>query len=271
MPAADPPPVQGRRSDGAAAGLRLALTTLTVLPVRGPERVDRATAGWAMRLAPAVGLLLAVPLAGVLLGVERLTQGPPLLGCVLVVALHGLLTRGLHLDGLADLVDGLGSYGSPERARAVMKSPEVGALGAAALVLVPAVQVAALLACTLAGGGGPAVLLAVVTGRIAVTAACTTGVPAAAPGGLGALVAGTVPRGTALGAAAVTVAAGTALAAAEDLPLVLPVLAVTAGLVTARLVRTHAVRRIGGITGDVLGALVEITTAVVLVVLAVRP
>ena len=253
------------------AGLRLALTTLTVLPVGGPARVDRGAAGWAMRLAPLVGLLLAVPLAGVLLGVERLTSGPPLLGCVLVVALHALATRGLHLDGLADLVDGLGSYGTPERARAVMKQPDVGALGAAALVLVPAVQVAALLACTLAGSGGPAVLLAVVTARVAVTAACTAGVPAAAPDGLGALVAGTVPRGWAGGTALLTVATGTALAAAEDLPLALPAVAVGAGLLAARLLRAHAVRRLGGITGDVLGALVEVTTAVVLVVLSFSP
>ena len=78
-----------------------------------------------------VGVLLALPLAGVLLGAERLTQGPPLLACALVVALHAVATRGLHLDGLADLADGLGSYGTPERARAVMKAPDVGALGAA--------------------------------------------------------------------------------------------------------------------------------------------
>jgi adenosylcobinamide-GDP ribazoletransferase len=133
------------------------------------------------------------------------------------------------------------------------------------------VQIAGLLACTLAGSGGPAVLLSVVTARVAVMAACTTGVPAAAPEGLGALVAGTVPRGAALGAAVLTAAAGTLLAAAEDLPRLLPALAVAAGLLAARLLRRHAVRRLGGITGDVLGGLVEVTTAVVLVVLAVSP
>lgn len=265
------PADDGQRPGDALAGLRLALTTLTVLPVRGPARVDRTTAGWAMRLAPLVGLLLGLPLAGVLLGVERLTQGPPLLACVLVVALHALATRALHLDGLADLADGLGSYGTPEQARAVMKAPDVGALGAVALVLVPAVQVAALLACTLAGSGGPAVLVAVTTGRVAVTAACTAGVPAATATGLGATVAGTVPRGWTSAAALLTAALGTALAAAEDLPLALPAAAVGAGLLVARLLRAHAVRRVGGITGDVLGALVEVTTAVVLVVLAISP
>ena len=252
-------------------GLRLAVTTLTVARVLGPERIDRAAAGWAMRLAPLVGLLLALPLAAVLVGVDHVTAGPPLLACVLVVALHALLTRGLHLDGLADLADGLGSYGTPERTRAVMKQADVGALGAAALVLVPAVQVAALLACTLAGRGALAVVLAVVTGRVAVTAACTVGVPAATPDGLGALVAGTVPRGWAAASGVAVATAGTAVAAVGQTPVALPAAAVAVGLVTARLLRTHAVRRVGGVTGDVLGALVEVTTAVVLVVLSVSP
>lgn len=252
-------------------GLRLALTTLTVLPVRGPAAYDRATAGVAMRLAPLVGLLLAGVLAAVVTGVDQLTQGPPLLACALAVALHAALTRGLHLDGLADLADGLGSYAGPERAREIMKQPDVGALGLAAVVCVLGVQVAALLACVSAGRGATALVVALVTARVAVTAACTVGVPAAAPGGLGALVAGTVPAGWAPALAVLTAAAGTGLAVVQDVPLWLPALAVAAGWGSARALRGHAVRRVGGITGDVLGALVETTTAVVLVVLAVSP
>ena len=252
-------------------GLRLALTTLTVLPVRGPDRLDRSTAGTAMRLAPVVGLLLAVVLAGVLAGGEHLTVGPPLLACALALAAHAVLTRGLHLDGLADLVDGLGSYGSPERAREIMKQPDVGALGLSAVVLVLLVQLAALQACVLAGRGSTALVVALVTARVAVTAACTVGVPAAAPDGLGALVAGTVGRGWALSGAVATAGLGTGLAVLQEVPLWLPAVAVLAGLGSARLLRGHAVRRVGGITGDVLGALVETTTAVVLVVIAVSP
>lgn len=255
----------------AVGGARLALTTLTVLRVRGPERLDRATAGWAMGLAPLVGLLLAVPLAGVLAAADRLTAGPPLLAAALVVALLALLTRGLHLDGLADLVDGLGSYGPPERARAVMKQPDVGGLGAAALVLVPLVQVAALVACAGAGRGPLALVLALVTGRLAVTAACTAGVPAATTEGLGAAVAGTVRRGVAPALAVLTAGLGALAAAATGAPPLLPVLAVAAGLLAAQVLQRHAVRRVGGVTGDVLGALVEVTTAVVLVVLALEP
>ncbi len=262
-----------RGGAGVAAGLRLALTTLTVLPLRGPARVDRSVAGWAMGLAPLVGLGLGTALSVLLVGVDRLTAGPPLLASALVVAGLGLLTRGLHLDGLADLADGLGSYGPPERAREVMKQPDVGALGLAAVVLVLLVQVAALLACVSAGRGVSSLLVAVVTARIAVTAACTTGVPAASSVGLGALVAGTVPRGVAA-LLALLAAAGGVLALARETDrtdptvVLLPLIAVAAGLLAARLLRNHAVRRLGGMTGDVLGAIVEVTTAVTLVVMA---
>ena len=251
-------------------GLRLAFTTLTVLPVAGPRRLDQRTAGRGMALAPLVGLALAVVLVPVLLALDALTAGPPLLPAASALALLALLTRGLHLDGLADLADGLGSYRSPEQAREVMKAPDIGALGLAAVVLVVLVQVTALSACLSAGRGGTALAVALVTGRLAVTAACSAGVPAASTTGLGALVAGTVPRGTtATLALAVAALAALALAVEDDAALLLAPLAVAAGLGVARLLRRHAVRRLGGVSGDVLGALVEVATAVVLVVLAV--
>lgn len=90
-------------------GLRFAVGTLSVLPVR-VERVDRQVAGQAMTLAPAVGLLL-----GLIAGLALLPPAPPLLGAALALGLLALLTRGLHLDGLADLADGLGSGKRPAR------------------------------------------------------------------------------------------------------------------------------------------------------------
>jgi adenosylcobinamide-GDP ribazoletransferase len=249
-------------------GLRLALTTLTVLPVRGPAEVGRRTAGAAMALAPVVGLLLGAVASVVLLGTEALTDAP-LLASALAVTTLAAATRGLHLDGLADTVDGLASYLPPERARAVMKQPDLGPLGMAAVVLALLVQVAALSAVVTAGHGALSLVLAVVTARVAVVAACTSATPAATATGLGAMVAGTVPRGVP-GALALLCAAGGAVAAALTGPPVLqPVLAVAAGLLAATGLRRHAVRRFGGLTGDVLGALVEVTTAVVLVAMAV--
>lgn len=230
-------------------GLRLALTTFTVAPVRGPQVVDRATAGWAMRLAPAMGAVLGLVLAGVL-WLLRQAGAPELLSGVILTGLATLLTRGFHLDGLADTVDALGSYRSREEALRIMKSPEVGPFGVVAIVLVLLVQ-----ATTLGGLALPQVAGALAVGRLAACLACFSGVPAARATGLGALVAGTVgPVSVVLNAAWIAVIAG-----------VVPVLAVL--VVTAVLV-PHAVRRLGGITGDVLGFLIETGTAVALVTLA---
>lgn len=239
-------------------GLRLALTTLTVLRVRGPTRLDRRTAGAAMSLAPLVGLLLGLAAAAVLAGAQARTA-EPLLPAALAVAALAALTRGLHLDGLADTADGLGSYLPADRAREVMKAPDVGALGLAAVALTLLVQVAALAACASGGHGPLAVVLAAVLARTAVAAACTARLPAAAPDGLGALVAGTVRVAVPLGWAALALLA----AGLVDGPAV--VAAGLGALLVAGLLLRHAVRRLGGISGDVLGALVEVTTTLVLV------
>jgi len=101
-------------------------------------------------------------------------------------------------------------------------------------------------------------------GRLAVPIACRRGVPAARPDGLGALVAFTVPRWV-VGAAAVLVAAGAVAASGWRGPV-----AVAVALLLAYLLVGHAVRRFGGITGDVIGAAVEIATTAALVVLTLR-
>ncbi len=241
------------------AGARLALTTFTVAPVRA-GRIDRATAGAAMALAPAVGALLGLPLAGVLLLFDALTA--PLVAAGITVAVGALLTRGLHLDGLADTVDALGSYRRGPAALEIMKRPDVGPFGVVALVLVLLVQAAAL--AELADRSRPAALAAVVTataaGRLGVTLACRRGVPPARPEGLGALVAGTVgPVALAAGTVAVALLA---VAAVPGRPWQGPLAVLIALAVAAGLLR-HAVRRLGGITGDVLGAIVEVVTTLV--------
>ncbi len=239
------------------AGVRLALTTLTVLPLRA-GRVDRATAAVAMGVAPVVGLLLGGVLA-VLLVALRAAGAPDLLAGALTVATAVLLTRGLHLDGLADTVDALGSYRSGGAALDVMKKPDIGPFGVAAIALVLLIQAAAM--------GPQAAVLAWTAGRLAITVACRRGVPAARPDGLGALVAGTVP-GPVVAGLAVAVAAG-AVWAVPGRPWQGPVVVAAALLVVLLLVR-HAVRRFGGVTGDVLGAVAEVATTVTLAGLALR-
>lgn len=257
------PPAAGGR---LGAGLRLAVTTLTVLPVRA-GRVDRAAAGVAMSAAAGVGALVGLAQAGALLGLHALAA-PPLVSGAAAVACGALLTRGLHLDGLADTVDALGSYRRGGAALDIMKRPDVGPFGVVALVLVLLAQAAVLAA--VAAAPWPAALATVVagaaTGRLAVSWACRRGVPAARPDGLGALVAGTVGwPALAFGTAAT---AALALPAVPGRPWHGP-LAVLAALAVTLLLLRHARRRLGGITGDVLGAAVEVTATLAYVGMAV--
>ncbi|MBB4961070.1 adenosylcobinamide-GDP ribazoletransferase [Micromonospora polyrhachis] len=241
------------------AGLRLAFTTFTILPLRA-GRVDRPVAAVAMALAPMVGAALGIPLAALLIGTAA--AGPALVAGALTVAAGALLTRGLHLDGLADTVDALGSYRSGPGALEIMKKPDVGPFGVAAIVLVLLIQAGALAA--LPDRPWPAVVAGVVAataaGRLAVSWACRRGIPAARPEGLGALVAGTVNRPTLVVATAAV--AAMAVPAVPGRPWQGP-LAVVAAIAVELLVLRHVVRRLGGITGDVLGASVEITATLV--------
>jgi adenosylcobinamide-GDP ribazoletransferase len=244
----------------AGAGLRLAVTTLTVLPVRG-GRVDRAAAAWAMSIAPAVGAALGGVLA-VLLWALRSAGANDLVAAAVTVAAAALLTRGMHLDGLADTTDALGSYRRGDQALEIMKKPDIGPFGVAAIALALLIQTATL--ATVAGG---AVVVAWAAGRLAISVACRRGVPAARLEGLGALVAETVPLPAAALIAAVVVAS--AAAATPDRPWQGPA-AVVASLVVVVALLAHCVRRFGGITGDVLGASVEVATTIALVGLSLR-
>ncbi len=243
-------------------GLRLALSWLTVLPVPGPATVDRRVAARAIRWAAAVGLLLGAATAGVLFGLTALGL-PALVAGLAAVATPALLTRGMHLDGLADTADGLGCYGPPERALAVMRDGGAGPFAVVTLIVTVGLQAATLAALAGTPARWAAVPLALVTGRATFAWCCRARVPAARPDGLGALVAGGQPVPIAvLGWLALT---AVAVLAVPSRPWQGPVAVLLAAGVTV-ILSAHAVRRLGGITGDVLGAAAELATTVVLVV-----
>lgn len=241
------------------------MTLLTIIPLNGKHgptvAPTRRVAGAAMAWAPAVGLLLGAAAASVLELAGRFGHTGPLLAAVLAVAVLALLTRGLHLDGLADLADGLGSGQPASRALEIMKRSDIGPFGVVTLVLTLGVQVAALAQAQALGRGLIAVICAAAAGRLALTWACCRGVPPARPAGLGALVAGTVNPVVPVVLSVATLAGAFAFGK-------IFAVGVAAGLAAALAVLALAVRRLGGVTGDVLGALVEITTAVCLLVTA---
>jgi adenosylcobinamide-GDP ribazoletransferase len=263
-------------------GLSLSITLLSVLPVTRPGEGGAPdgtagptpdVAGAAMAWAPAVGLLLGAVAAAVLYVSGHLLHTGSLVAAALAVGSLAALTRALHLDGLADLADGLGSRKPADQALDIMRRSDIGPFGVVTLVLTLLVQVAALAQADADGRGPAAVIVAAVTGRLALTWACRRGVPAARRDGLGALVAGTVAPVVAVVITAAVLAAtiGGIFAAAAVAPVpvewILPV-AVCAGLAASLALGAHGVRRLGGITGDVLGALVEIATAACLLVTA---
>ena len=262
--------VTGRTMTQRTRSWRVALSLFTVIPAGTGGELGEGEAARAVFWLPAVGLLLGVAGGGAVLAVDAggFTTARRLLGAALAVALLGLLTGGLHLDGLADTADGLGSRRPAADALAIMRRSDVGPLGVAALVLVVLVQVTALASVPRGSLAAAALVLAAVTSRVA--AVLATGSPAARPGGFGALVAGqTGARGRAVSAAVLlgaVVLAGLALGgvavAARGL------IAALAGLLAAGLLGRIARRRLGGMTGDVFGAIIEVSTATVLVACA---
>ena len=232
---------------------------LTVLPV--PARLVPSTRG-VLRWAPLVGLVLGGLTAGVaVLGARWIS---PLVGAVLAVAVLALLTRGLHLDGLADTADGLGPLRDRERALQVMHQGDVGPFGVATLVLTLLLQVACIAALLPADGGWLPLWAAVLVGRLAMVRTGLPGVAVAAGSSLGRAVAGTVPGAWWAGAVLVSAAlvTGGALLVGDPAGAARLLAAAVAGLLAAEVLHRRAAARLGGTTGDVMGAMGEVATTV---------
>jgi adenosylcobinamide-GDP ribazoletransferase len=218
---------------------RLAVGTLTAVRIGPPAHVDRRTARHAMLLAPLATIPLGV-LVVLALAVGEALHLPPLAIGFLAVGALAVGSRALHWDGLSDTVDGLTSSYDAQRSLDVMKSGTSGPAGVLATVVVGGVQ-----ATSFAALREDLLLVGVLVclSRCALWIVCCTRVPAARPDGLGVGFTSTVP-------VPVAVAGGL-------------LLSITGGLVVlALVVRTS--RRFGGVTGDVMGAAIELALATTL-------
>lgn len=246
------------------------MSMFTAIPSGIDGVLDDDVAARAILWLPAIGLLLGGVGAGVLVAAGALNSTGPgrALGAALAVAAVAVLTGGLHLDGLADTADGLGSRRPAEAALEIMRRSDIGPMGVGALVLALIIEVTAIAAVPRPWLAAAALVLAEVTGRVSVVVATSS--PAARPGGFGALVAGQ----TTAAQRALTVGALACAVAAAGLTTGGPALAVHAlaacscGLVAGWLLQRTARRRLGGMTGDVFGAILQVSAATVLVVAA---
>ncbi len=225
----------------------LSRVPVPMIPDVAPSDLARATR-WYPMVGVAVGLIQ----------IAALTVGSwlvhPAFGAVLSVAAGEWFTRGFHLDGFSDCLDGLLVHGDAARRLAVMKDPHVGGLGAAGVALWMMLRVAAVFALVDSGYVVWGLLAAPVFARallaadmVLFPAASAHGLYATIRGAIGGLDAGIAGFWLVLGGAALLYGAplrgGLALVGVLALPLFW---------------HRMWVQRIGGINGDVLGASVQL-------------
>ena len=237
----------------------VAVQFLTRVPVPGNLQFSEATQAHSLLYYPLVGLLL-----GVLLGHLPLPAETALLNSAFLVTAWVVVTGGLHLDGLADSADAwVGGQGNAVRTLQLMKDVASGPIGVAAIVLVLLLKVAALyelevqnrlelLLLSPLAGRTSALLLMMTTGYVR-------------PGGLGAKMVAQLPHRAALAVVLAVVAGVGIFFAAEGIALIVLMFAIVL------MARQALVRRIGGITGDTIGAVIEFTETAAIVSLAWWP
>jgi adenosylcobinamide-GDP ribazoletransferase len=234
-----------------------AVTLLTRVPLGKRVVVDEHDIARSLAWLPLVGVGLggAVALAARLIE-GRLDDWP---AAVLIVAAWALATGAIHLDGLADSADALGAHDREQRL-AIMRDPRLGSFGVLALVFVILLKVT-LVAAVLARGHH-LWLLAIPALARAAASAVSAALPYAREQGTGAAL---ISGGSRLERLAVALA--TAIVVALACARLRGLLAVAAAALVAIVVARLAQRRIGGLTGDVLGATIELAECAALVAL----
>ncbi len=241
--------------------LRLAFAFLTRLPVGAPKGGARENA-IATRFFPLVGVALALLVFGVHTLGARLFDEP--VAAILALLTWSAVTGGLHLDGLADCVDGLAVTGTASRRLQVMHDPRIGGLGAAAVAGWMMLKAALLVDCAAEGTIVPALWTALILARTPLGFELAEGEPATPGHGLFAWLHPELRRVDWVTA----IVLGTALMAplvSLGMPMVVRA-GVGALLAAVSTLAWHLgwYRRVGGLTGDILGAAVELREVVIL-------
>lgn len=235
----------------------VAFQFLTIVPLPFAVRCEEEDLGRSMAYFPLVGLAIGALLAGA----DFLLA--PLLPCgvgdLVLVALLSVVTGGLHLDGLSDVCDGLAARGSRERFLEVMKDSRVGAVGAVALVLGLGLKYQALLAVPLQHKR-EVLLFFPLAARFA-QVQLTVGATRARKDGLGSAFIGGAGLPQFVASYSVTLAAAYWLLGMNGIYCALALYLLTWGI------KSWAHKRLGGVTGDVIGCASELNEISCLVLL----
>lgn len=236
----------------------IALQFLTIIPVHLKAMPSDTEQSQSLLYYPLVGALIGA----VLYGVALLCSGLPHIMLVsLIFVLWVVLTGGLHLDGLADSADAwVGGYGDKDRTLAIMKDPSCGPIGVLSLLLQGMMKWSALYVLLQYHELMNALILFPVLGRLAALILLSTTVYVRAQGIAQALVAHRYSFGMCLKLSLVTLLSLLVASYWSWHGLV----SVMALLLTIFILRTVFVRRVGGVTGDLLGASVELSETAVL-------
>lgn len=241
----------------ALADLRSALGLLTRLPLPQSNAAPRgAQAAWAWPVAGAIigGLAAMVALLALCLGVS------PAVAAAITIAAQAMLTGAMHEDGLADTADGLWGGWDKARRLEIMKDSHIGSYGVLALILVTLARWSAL-AALLETGSVFAAIIAVACVSRAPMAVLMAWLPNARNGGLSKAV-GRPSVNTAATALCLAIAICFVLVGWQAISMVIATAFVSLGLgLVAR-------AKIGGQTGDILGAAQQIAEAAALGALA---
>jgi adenosylcobinamide-GDP ribazoletransferase len=240
--------------------LRIAFGLMTTLPIKLPDDWSAGDSGRAAVWYPFVGLVIGA--LTWLAWKGAMLVFPPLIGGSITLVIWVVLTGALHLDGLADCCDGLLASTSVERRLEIMKDPRVGAFGVIGLIFVLLLKAAALTSfVSLTPPSSFGILLAASLARWCILLAGLS--PLARPSGMGADFALGFRRSFILWGAIIPLAIAILLGMRG-------ILSVCIGAGATALVLWLANSRIGGVTGDVFGMVVEIVETVVLVTFLVR-
>lgn len=236
---------------------RAAVGFLTILPVGSPGRDDGPYFSAALFYFPLVGLLLGSLSVIVFLGLQAVF--PMLLNGVLLAVLLSLWSGFIHLDGLADSADGFLSGRPREACLDIMRDSRVGVMGSVAigaLLLIKAATLATIDPATI----GASLVIAAVAGRCSIVWMMALLPYARSGSGLGRLFYSDATRLAAVWAGLVLCGAAFVLQSGRGFVLL------GCCLLTALLLAGICRRKIGGATGDTLGAACEVMETVVLLV-----